>query len=313
MPEDLQRVLGAIRAQPWAIMPDYLAAIEAIAARALDAGALIDVAADGHEDRLVETRGAVAAVGTPLEGAMYSTVRDGVAVVPILGPIFPRATLVNSSAGGAALDAIMRDLRVAVASADVNRIVLLVDSPGGVVSGLSEASEQIRAIDKPVSAFVTGMACSAAYWLAAQANEIVMDASAVAGNIGVILSSSKQVQADGGGRMTHEVVSSGAPMKRPDPETDEGRAALQQIVDDAEAVFVADVAKGRGVSVATVRSEFGRGAAVSGYRAVEAGLADRIGTLEGVLSEGRNTAPLNRPGARQRLAMETDQRRRAAQ
>ncbi|MCA2012405.1 S49 family peptidase [Cereibacter sphaeroides] len=313
MQDDLNRLLAAIRAQPWAIMPEYLAAIEAIAIRAFEAQALLKVGADGHQERLAQSLGAVAAVGLRLEGSLGATQRDGAAVVPLLGPIFPRANMMNSSAGGTSLAEFMHDLRAADGNSSVDRIVMLVDSPGGVVSGLAEAAEGIRSLSKPVTAFVTGNGASAAYWLASQAREIVMDASAMVGSLGVMLSLSKQVQAGADGRMAFEIVSTGAPLKRADPETEEGRVALQAMVDAAEAVFFADVAKGRGVSVATVRNEFGRGGMVAARQAVEDGLADRIGTLEGVLSKGRPAASNGAGAQRARLSGEVQQRRRAAQ
>lgn len=312
MDRELTAIIAAIRAERWAIMPEYLEAIEALAARAMGSDILARVAADGHEARLDATRMAVAAMGERLDGS-GATVRDGAAVVPILGPIFPRANMANSSAGGAALDAIMRDFRVAQNSPNVDRIVLLLDSPGGVVSGLGEAAEAIRASAKPVTAFVTGIAASAAYWLGSQAGEIVLDSSASVGSIGVVATRSQQVGPDAQGRMATEIVSSGAPMKRPDPASNEGRAALQAEVDAVENVFIAAVAKGRGVSPATVRAEFGRGAMVAARPAVEAGMADKIGTLEGVLGKGRRTVPNATGRSRALAAAEVETRRRAAE
>lgn len=288
MKNDLTAVLAAIRCQPWAIVPEYLDAIEAIAARAMDAPVLALLAEDGHRARIEASMQAVAAVGTPLPGArMSSTVRAGVALIPVIGPIFPRVSLVNASAGGTGLDGIMHDFRVASQSPDVERIVMLYDTPGGVVSGLGEAADGIRASEKPITAFVTGLAASAGYWLASQAGEIIADRSAQLGNIGVVASMSRQEQAGQDGRRVYEIVSTNAPDKRPDPSTEEGRAALQAQVDQIEHVFMGDVARGRGVSLATVRSEFGRGASVSAARAVELGMADRIGTLESVLKDAR--------------------------
>jgi ClpP class serine protease len=309
---ELTAIIAAIRAERWAILPEYLEAIEAIVARALGSDILARVAADGHEARLDAARLAVAAVGERLDGSMTATLRDGAAVIPILGPIFPRANMVSQSAGGAGLDAIMRDFRVAQSAPNVDRIVLLLDSPGGVVSGLGEASAAIRESAKPVTSFVTGIAASAAYWLGSQAKEIVLDASASVGSIGVVATRSQQVGPDAQGRMATEIVSSGAPLKRPDPSTDEGRAALQAEVDAIEAVFVAAVAKGRGVSPATVRAEFGRGAMVAARQAVEVGMADRIGTLEGVLGKGRRIAPTATGRSRALAAAEVETRRRAA-
>lgn len=310
--QELSAIVSAIRAQPWAILPDYLEAIEAIAIRALDADILRRVAGDGHEASMDASRMAVAAVGTPLEGARRSTVRNGTAVIPLLGAIFPRSSMVNASTGGTSLDVFMHDLRVAQSHADVSRIALLVDSPGGVVSSLGEAAEFLRASVKPITAFVAGMGASAAYWLASQAGEIVLDRSASVGSIGVVATSSRQESVGSDGRRSYEVVSSGAPLKRPDMSTDEGRAAVQAEVDAIETVFVTDVAAGRKVTTDRVRSDFGRGAMVSAERAVSAGMADRIGTLESVLSEGSGRTPVKR-GGRALATAQIETRRRAAE
>jgi ClpP class serine protease len=312
MPNELHALIAAVRAQPWAIMPEYLEAIEAIATRALDADVLERIASDGHEARLAAAREAVAATGTPLQGArMSTTVRNGSAVVPMVGVISPRANLAQASTGGTDLASIMHDLRVAWASADVERVVMVVDSPGGVVSGLGEAAEIMRAAPKPMTAFVTGIGASAAYWLASQAAEIVMDRSAAVGSIGVIASMSRQEAPDQSGRRAFEVVSTGAPLKRPDPSTEEGRAAILRQVDAIERVFVADVAAGRKVSEAQVRADFGQGAMVDAFLAVGAGMADRIGTLEGVL--GKDSDKRRNYGAdRRRAAADIEVRRRAA-
>src|SRR3546814_21019144 len=68
-------VLAAIRSQPWAIMPEYLAAIEAIALRALDHPAIVAVEADGHKERMVE---AVAEMGGRFPCSRNATIREGV-------------------------------------------------------------------------------------------------------------------------------------------------------------------------------------------------------------------------------------------
>lgn len=305
-------LLAAIRGQVWAIEPEYLAAIEAIALRAYDAAALDVVREDGHQARLAASVAAVAAVGGPLQGAGLSTVRDGRAVVPVLGPIFPRANALNSSAEGTPLDALMRDFRVAESSSAVEEIVMLFDTPGGVVSGLGEAALAIREASKPVTAFVTGHAASAGYWLASQAREIVLEPAAMVGSLGVVMSGNRQMQPGADGRMDFEVVSSGAPYKRPDMSTDEGRAVIQAMVDDAEAVFFADVAAGRRVSLATVRNDFGQGGMMMAKAAVSAGMADRIGTLESVLKTARRTGTAPVGGRRALAAAETETRRRAA-
>ena len=285
MKNELTAIVAAIRSQPWAILPDYLEAIEAIASRALDDDILEKIAKDGHIEQVDASRMAIASVGTRLEGARLSTVRDGVAVIPVIGAIFPRSSMVTASTDGTSLDAVMRDLRVAEASADVHRVVMLFDSPGGVVSGLGEAALAMRSFSKPLTAFVTGNAASAAYWLASQADEIVLEPAAAVGSIGVVASTSRQEAPDANGRRSYEIVSSGAPLKRPDPATDEGRAAIQTDIDAVEEVFIADVAAGRKTTEARVREDFGKGGMIAASRAVKFGMADRIGTLEALLTE----------------------------
>ncbi|GGW24022.1 hypothetical protein GCM10011452_09270 [Gemmobacter lanyuensis] len=313
MRNDLQALISAIRAQPWAIVPEYLEAIEAIAVRAMDADVLQLLSRDGHDVSMDASRMAVSALGTRLDGSRGSTIRNGNAVVPMIGTIFPRASMIGASTGGTSLDALSHDLRVAEASADVERIVLLIDSPGGVVSHVGEAAEMLRASTKPVTAFVTGMGASLAYWLGSQAREIVLDRAASVGSIGIVATTSRQEGPDASGRRAYEIVSSGAPLKRPDVTTEEGRAAVQADVDAIEAVFIADVAAGRRVSVEQVRERFGRGAMVPAARAVEVGMADRIGTLESVLQQGSGRTPEKRGRSRALAAAELETRQRAAE
>lgn len=276
--------LAALRAQPWAILPDYLAAAEDILARVTESAVLTTLALDGHAERHGEILAALTTLGTPLEGARRATLRDGVAVVPVLGVIAPRASSLGLSSGGTSLDMLGQDLRAAEASESVREILLLVDSPGGMVSGLAEAAQALRAGRKPVTAYVQGDAASAAYWLAAQAGEIVADSTAALGSIGVVASVKRRVGPDRDGMVTHEIVSSGAPDKRADVSTDEGRAGTQALVDAIEDEFVAAVAAGRKVSAETVRRDFGRGGMLAARAAVAAGMADRIDSLEATLA-----------------------------
>lgn len=310
---DLERVRAAICAQPWAILPDYLAGIEALAERAMRADALAWLKQDGHAARLAGNLDAVASVGTRLEGARLSTVRDGTAVIPVFGPIFPRANLVNSSAGGTSLDAIMADLRVAQGSPQVERILMVFDTPGGVVSGLGEAAVAIRESSKPITGFVTGISASAGYWLASQVAELVLEPAASVGSIGVVMSMSRQVQPGADGRQAYEITSSGAPRKRLDPSTDDGRAAIQEELDAIEGVFVGDVAAGRRKSPAYVRRDFGQGGMMPAARAVEVGMADRIGTLEATLNGlARRAGPTPTVNRRAMAERDLDLRHRRA-
>ncbi|MBB3267593.1 ClpP class serine protease [Azospirillum sp. OGB3] len=274
-------VLRAIRAQPWAITPDYLAVIERIAERALDAPEVIAKAEDGHEARYLQ---AVAAMGSRLDGARRTTIRNGVACIPILGPIFPRSNVMSDYSGATSLDVAAADLRVAQLSDAVTRILLVMDSPGGAVSGTAEFAGLIAASPKPVTAHVTGLGASACYWIASQAHEIVLDRAGLVGSIGVVMSVRAQEHADRDGYRQYDVVSSNAANKRPDFNTEAGREQLRAELDQIEKVFIGDVAKGRGVTPKTVIENFGRGGVKVGKSALDAGMVDRLGTLEDTLT-----------------------------
>lgn len=309
------RILAAVLAQPWAILPEYMAAIEAVAGRFMGAPALEALRVDGHAERHDALLGAVAAMGGRLEGSRSATLRDGVAALPVFGPIFPRAQSMSLSSGGTSLDMLASDLRVAQASAAVSRILLVVDSPGGAVSGVSAFADVLAASSKPVTAYVAGLGCSAAYWIASQAGEVVVDRTAMLGSIGVVMTASRQEGPDQAGRRQVEIVSSNAANKRPDLGTEEGQALIRAELDRLEAAFVADVARGRKVSRDTVLSDFGRGGSLVGEAAVKAGMADRVDTLENTLrrlsAAGGAAAPTT--GHRRALAeRELDTRRRRA-
>lgn len=77
----------------------------------------------------------------------------------------------------------------AAADPAVHTILLDLDSPGGTVNGTPELAQVVRTVakDKHVYAFTAGQCCSAAYWVASQADVIYAAPSATVGSIGVIL------------------------------------------------------------------------------------------------------------------------------
>ena len=129
---------------------------------------------------------------------------------------------------------------------------------------------------KPVAGFATGNCCSAAYWIASQCGELAADPTAVIGSIGICMSGDYQVEPDSEGEMEVTIVSSNAPNKRPDLSTEEGQALIRATLDDMEAVFLADVARGRRTTTATVKSDFGAGGTMTGRAALAAGMIDRV-------------------------------------
>lgn len=306
------RVLAAIRSQPWAILPEYLGAIEAIALRALDNPAVIALESGDHKDRMAE---AIAEMGLPMPGTRSVAIRQGVASIPLFGPIFPRANAMTEMCGATSLASLAADLRKADASAEVRHILIVSDSPGGQITDVRAFAALLGGLSKPVTVFVSGMCCSAAYHICSQAGEIIVDPFALIGSIGVAMCGSYQVEPDGEGEMEVTIVSSNAPDKRPDLSTEEGQSKVREMLDGIEEVFLADVARGRKVPVSTVKQSFGRGGTMSARQAKEAGLIDRIeaGGLAAVLNKlsgpVRSATPRRAAAA---LSLEVEQLRAAS-
>lgn len=230
--------------------------------------------------------------GEPLVGAKRATLRGSVAVIPVLGPIFPRSNLFTMS-GATSVESIASDLRVALDSQEVESIVLNIDSPGGEITGISELSDMIFAAQekKRVLAYVYGMGASAAYWIGSSASELVLAATAEVGSIGVVAPYRDESERDAkNGIKNIEVVSSVSPNKRPNVNTAEGHAQIQRIVDELADIFVAAVARNRKTDTGNVLKNFGKGGMLVGIKAVEAGMADSVSSLEAVIASENDKA-----------------------
>jgi len=281
------KALAYINAQPWAILPESLETIIAVVAREqsdTELAASIRSARQGKLDAILADRGA------PLAGSESVTVRDGVAIVPVTGPISRYASYFTDVSGGATIDGLTRDFAAALNAPSVKAIMLHVDSPGGEITGVAQLAQQIYAARqrKPVVAYVEGLGASAAYWLASAASEVVLDPTALVGSIGVVQSMRNP---DASGKAVIEIVSSQSPKKRVNPNTESGRATIQATIDELASLFIDAVATHRGVTADKVAADFGQGGVLVGQSAVAAGMADRVDTIENTIQRLSSAAP----------------------
>lgn len=264
-----ERVVSAITRQPWAITPDGLDLVLGIAQRHIsDPQAVLTSPTERHESGKIR-------------------MRDGVAVLSVMGPIFPRADFFTQISGATSIETLGLRFGEALAAPDVKGIVLHIDSPGGQITGVHEFAEHVFAARniKPVVAYISGTGASAAYWIASAAGRVVADATAVLGSIGVVAAWTDSKQARRSQGLTdYEVVSSQSPNKRLDPASEEGRSALQRLLDTTADIFIADVARNRGCLEAQVTEQFGRGGVMLAAEAVNVGMADAVGSLEDVIA-----------------------------
>lgn len=142
---------------------------------------------------------------------------------------------------------------------------------------------------------------SAAYWIGASASEVVLTPSGQAGSVGVFGAHQNLAKAMEREGIETTLVSAGkykTELSPFAPLSDTARAYLQSRVDDYYRALVRDVARGRGVSQASVRENYGEGRLVGADQALRAGMIDRIESLDGLLARlARRGAQTSRTAA----------------
>lgn len=207
---------------------------------------------------------------------------DGVAYIQAIGPITRYDTMCTALFGGVSVEALTNQIAQALDSADVNGILLEINSPGGEVTGVADLSDfiyQARSA-KPIVAFVDGMAASAAYWIGSAASKMVVSQTGYVGSIGVYSiyedDSAAQEQA---GVKSYQIVSSQSPYKVPNPANEEDRGRIQSRVDALADIFIGAVARNRATTVDNVQTNFGKGDIILASDAIPLGMADAIGNI----------------------------------
>ena len=244
------KLIHKIAHEPWAIVPEYL---QTLYISAID-------------PREIELNGK--------QESKY-IMRGSVAVVPVHGALGKGLTEMDKQFFGMADYLDVEDAMLAAAAdPDVSHILMHVDSPGGTVVGLPETAAKIRGIEKPVTAYTEGMAASAAYWLASQADNLILSESASVGSIGVYVALLDQsgwlenmglkVNAISAGK--HKLDYAGFK-----PLTDEARERMQANVNKWHDRFKAEATIKRDIPAANME-----GQVFEGMEAVECGLAGGV-------------------------------------
>jgi signal peptide peptidase SppA len=210
-----------------------------------------------------------------------------VAVLRLIGSISHR----DSWWGGTSVERFRAQWRAALNDDSVTAILIEVDSGGGTVDGVPELAAEMfksKGSRKPVIAVVNTFCCSAALWLASQADEIIATPSAFQGSVGCWTlheNVSKMLE-----MMGIEVTLVFAGARKVDgnpfePLSDEALADMQRDVDGVKADFVAALAKGRGLSTGVIKGTFGEGRVFNAKDAMALKMVDRIGTLDEVYAK----------------------------
>lgn len=222
--------------------------------------------------------------GEMVEGSYHSYRSGNIGVISIDGPIIPRATWLSQISGIASIDILTDEYKAFLEDSTIEEIVLVMDTPGGVTTGISDFASLIKSSEKKTTAFAW-MAASAGYWIASACDQIVCPVGGMTGSIGVVtgyVDDTERDKKNGVKRM--EFVSSQSPNKRANPETESGRVVVQQLLDDLADGFISTVAENRNTTVENVIKSFGGGAVFAEQRALEVGMIDSVMDFESFIN-----------------------------
>ena len=307
--------ISAILRGMWAIDREYAESqlplvMSMLRGNAIDSHALVPVAGDMTDDRrMLEERYAynktsqimvaVPQGASAFEPRWYDGFRDApkgsVGIIPISGPVMR-----NDYCGDAGTMTNARRMKEAMDSPNIDAVVLRINSPGGEVYGTDTLGKTIAEAKKPVVAVIEdGMAASAAYWIASQANEIYAtnDISKI-GSIGVYVSFydfSEYLKKEG--IKLHEIYAPQSTEKNQDYlEARDGKydrvKKNMAVLADA---FINTVKAGRGAKLQDDGHVF-KGATYYAAEAAEIGLIDGILGMDEAISRAASLAKTNTKG-----------------
>ena len=217
----------------------------------------------------------------------YPVTPDGIAILTISGTLVKKASWMDAESGLQSYESIRTMLADARDDPGIRGVLLDVDSPGGEVGGLFDLADEVHAAGavKPCYAIANDEAFSAAYALASSAQRLFLTRTGGVGSIGVIAVHMDQSGWDEKMGRKYTAVYAGArknDFSTHQPLSDDARANLQGEVDRLYEMFVASVARNRGLAPAIIRKT--DAGLFWGEKAISAGLADQVGSFDDALA-----------------------------
>ena len=183
----------------------------------------------------------------------------------------------------------------------VKALIIRINSPGGTVTASDimyrEVLEFKKRSSKPVVILMDEVAASGGYYLSCAGDEIIAYPTTVTGSIGVIIQTFNFSEGMGKIGIRADAITSG-PNKATGspflPMSREHRALLQGIVDEFYENFVAIVTENRPAVSSDDLAWITDGRVITGRRAVEVGIVDRLGDLQTALDAAKERAGVDR-------------------
>jgi signal peptide peptidase SppA len=218
-------------------------------------------------------------VGSAAGRSGYRVTDDGIAIVPVSGLLLDRGEWLGDYYGMATTyEGLAEQVRRIIKDSAIRAVILDIDSPGGMAVGCFDFAGAVMTElrkAKRVVAIAQNDACSAAYAIAASAHEVFTTGLGQTGSIGVISMHQSYARALDAAGIDTTIVFAGdnKPLGNPyQALAHNARAEMAAQIDKIYGVFVAHVAKARGLDEAAIRAMEAR--VYSGADAVRAGLVD---------------------------------------
>lgn len=274
-----------------ALFPEGHGALVACSAAGEVAACLTAAMSDPRAGDLLHAHAAAEDGFWPAPGHWMSAYRpyvvtDGILQIPVKGVLLADLTV---AWGGYATGYvyIRRAFERGLADAGVKGIAFVLNSPGGEVRDNFPLVDRICAGrgTKPIRAFASDHAYSAAYSIASACDRIVVSRTGGVGSIGVVTSHVDASAALEKAGLKITFIAAGKHKtdgNSSEPLSDATKARWQERIDELMSVFVGTVARNRAMSEDAVRAT--EALTFTASQAVENGLADEIGSLDDAVS-----------------------------
>mgnify|MGYP000087702426 FL=1 len=221
------------------------------------------------------------------EDDMYE-VNGSMATMPVYGKMFPRANMMTRLSGGTSTRKLGRAIDEVEEREDIEKLMMVFDSPGGSIQGLTNTARKVRNMETDTVAFAEGLMASAAYFIGSAADRLVASPDSMVGAIGSvakIVSRAGKLEEEG---YDVKVIRSAEKKAKPNPAEpidEDSVKEVQKLVNAAHEQFVRQVATNLDLSEETVSNTMADGSVINGSEAEGTNFVDDVATIDEVMNE----------------------------
>lgn len=215
------------------------------------------------------------------ENPVSYSVDSGVATVGIYGGTYTSSTYFTRLFGVPTYEDIRDRLVEALEDANVTKIVLSIDSPGGAAAGVKQLSSFITDVSKvkPVTTFVEGRAYSAALWYGTASGKMVLSDGSRTGSLGALLvhtSYQQMRQSEGISDTVFRTSPDKAPGHPLEKLSESHEAIIKEELQELHDEFVNGVAANLNMDPEDVQANIATGRTFNTSKSIELGIGSRV-------------------------------------